>query len=80
MIQKSNGFNPFLTDMNYKITFKTWLKFARQRIRMESSGSFEQMKRMSFKEKLQDAMIKTIDVEIEVQNEIEWTSEEETTD
>ena len=38
MIQKSNGFNPFLTEMNYKITFKTWLKFARQRIRMEEQG------------------------------------------
>ena len=35
LINKAGGFNPFLTEMNYKITFKTWLRFARKRMRME---------------------------------------------
>jgi len=28
IIKKENGVNPFLTVMNFKITFKTWLKYA----------------------------------------------------
>ena len=28
IIKKENGVNPFLTIMNFKITFKTWLKYA----------------------------------------------------
>ena len=76
MIQKSNGFNPFLTEMNYKITFKTWLRFARQRIRMEEEG--RDFRRMSLVERMRDAQIKTYDVNIEIQHEEEWTSEEET--
>lgn len=75
MIQKSNGFNPFLTDMNYKITFRTWLRFARQRIRMEEQG--KDFRRMSLAQRMRDAMIKTYDVEIEMQREEEWTSEED---
>lgn len=33
MIKKQNGVNPFLAIMNYKITFKTWLKYARNIIK-----------------------------------------------
>lgn len=29
LINKSNAYNPFLTRMNYKISFKTWLKHAK---------------------------------------------------
>ena len=29
VIKKENGVNPFLTVMNYKISFKTWLKYSR---------------------------------------------------
>lgn len=29
VVKKENGVNPFLTVMNFKITFKTWLKFAK---------------------------------------------------
>lgn len=35
IIKKENAMNPFLTIMNFKITFKTWLKFARKRLRAE---------------------------------------------
>lgn len=29
LIKKENGVNPFLTVMNFKISFKTWLKVAK---------------------------------------------------
>jgi len=29
IIKKENGVNPFLTIMNFKISFKTWLKVTR---------------------------------------------------
>ena len=29
IIKKENGVNPFLTVMNFKISFKTWIKIAR---------------------------------------------------
>ena len=29
LIKKENGVNPFLTVMNFKISYKTWLKVAR---------------------------------------------------
>jgi hypothetical protein len=32
IIKKENGVNPFLTVMNFKISFKTWLKVARLEI------------------------------------------------
>ena len=35
IVKKDNAMNPFLTIMNFKITFKTWLKFARKRLRAE---------------------------------------------
>jgi hypothetical protein len=33
LIKKDSGVNPFLTMMNFKISFKTWLKEARLFIR-----------------------------------------------
>ena len=30
IIKKENGVNPFLTVMNFKISYKTWLKYARE--------------------------------------------------
>lgn len=32
LIKKENGVNPFLTVMNFKISFKTWLKVAKLEI------------------------------------------------
>ena len=33
LIRKENGVNPFLRIMNFKISFKTWLKMARQALK-----------------------------------------------
>jgi len=33
IIKKENGVNPFLTVMNFKISYKTWIKFARKRVK-----------------------------------------------
>lgn len=55
MIQKSTGFNPFLTEMNYKIAFRTWLKFAKQRIQMEAHG--DSHRRKSFNLNIQRGLI-----------------------
>jgi hypothetical protein len=35
IIKKENGVNPFLTVMNFKISFKTWLKVAKQELEDE---------------------------------------------
>lgn len=40
LIKKENGVNPFLTVMNFKISYKTWLKVARiQLAAMETGGA-----------------------------------------
>lgn len=33
IVKKENGVNPFLTVMNFKISFKTWIKYAKLRMR-----------------------------------------------
>lgn len=33
IIRKGNNVNPFLTEMNFKISWKTWYKFAKLRRR-----------------------------------------------
>lgn len=35
IVKKENAMNPFLTIMNFKISFRTWLKFARKKVRVE---------------------------------------------
>jgi hypothetical protein len=37
IISKKNGINPFLTIMNFKISFKTWLKHARNIINIKKN-------------------------------------------
>lgn len=32
LVKKENGVNPFLTVMNFRITFRAWSKAARRRI------------------------------------------------
>lgn len=34
IIKKENQVNPFLTNMNFKISYKTWLKAAKHTIRI----------------------------------------------
>lgn len=64
--------------MNYKITFKTWLRYARQRLEADKKGNGSNSShRKSFIGRMRKQMVKYIDVEIEIQNEVEWTSDEE---
>lgn len=35
IIKKENGVNPFLAVMNFTISVKTWIKFARARVRQD---------------------------------------------
>jgi hypothetical protein len=76
---KGNGFNPFLAVMNYKITVKTWIKFARQKLK-----KIEREKCIANGEidpnigGIEEPINKyTIAVEIEVENQYSETSEEE---
>lgn len=41
IIKKENNMNPFLTIMNFKITFRTWLKFARKKLREEKKNELK---------------------------------------
>lgn len=65
IIKKENGVNPFLTVMNFKISFKTWLKVAR----MEIDGI------QVTKEEKENQRI--VNVPIEVEEFYEYSSEEE---
>jgi hypothetical protein len=64
IIKKENGVNPFLTVMNFKISFKTWLKVAR----LEIDGKSTEIDK--------DAQ-RTCKVDIEVEEFLEYSSEEE---
>lgn len=72
LINKSNAYNPFLTRMNYKISFKTWLKHAKNimskmaPILNKHDSSVEDSAQPMFYE-----------IAIEVETEVEYTSEEE---
>lgn len=59
LINKGNAYNPFLMHMNFKISFKTWLKHAKN---IESGDIIEP---------------KFHDVPIEVETELEFSSEDE---
>ena len=45
IVKKENGVNPFLTVMNFKISFKTWMKFARKGLRSKQFDSKNQDKK-----------------------------------
>ena len=80
IIKKENGVNPFLTVMNFKITFKTWLKFARKQLRQ-----IEKNKRLSDGANLNDTTTTWVDdekaalhsVDIEVEQVYSETDEED---
>jgi hypothetical protein len=67
LINKANAYNPFLIKMNYKISFKTWLKHARKILNeiINPDFSVEESKPLFY------------NIEIEVETEREYTSEEE---
>jgi hypothetical protein len=58
IIKKENGVNPFLTVMNFKISFKTWLKVTRATMSGIKSEEIEKSKENT----------RTVAVEIEVEN------------
>lgn len=70
LVKKENGINPFLTIMNFKISFKTWLKFARKEldeiVRIDSG----------LEDKCNHPDMK-IGVEIDIEHFEEYTSDEE---
>jgi hypothetical protein len=68
LIKKENGINPFLTVMNFKISFKTWLKFARLELN-------DIVRRNSGKLSIDES--KKFEVEIDVEHLSEYTSEED---
>lgn len=80
MIKKQNGVNPFLIIMNYKITFKTWLKHARNIIKFRGSKNqtYEQILKeleYSFEQELYN--VKNFHVVIEMDEYYEVTSDED---
>ena len=63
IIKKENGVNPFLTVMNLKISYKTWLKHSRKQFVSYDDTSSVEMKRYM--------------VPVDIEELIEYTSEEE---
>lgn len=82
LIKKENGVNPFLTSMNFKITFKTWLKQARLIMRRQAVNMLNSLGDNNITEKHR-AMLQEEDqpnmiaVEIEYEDSIYYTSEED---
>lgn len=76
IIKKENGVNPFLTVMNFTISFKTWLKFAKKRILIEKYARCSN-KKDAYTELYDLSKIKMVKVDIEVEEIYSETSEEE---
>lgn len=82
IIRKENGVNPFLTVMNFKISFKTWLKQAKRRVRQA-----EKNKNFGDGYTLNDTTTSMLDddkpflhqVEIEIEEMLSETDDEEPT-
>merc|ERR1712086_329017 len=70
LIKKENGVNPFLTVMNFKISYKTWLKVARTQLEQKRQGS-------SYIQKDEEENKREIKISIEVEELLEFSSEEE---
>mmetsp|Transcript_20713 Transcript_20713/g.31744 ORF Transcript_20713/g.31744 Transcript_20713/m.31744 type:complete len:409 (-) Transcript_20713:54-1280(-) len=79
IIKKENGVNPFLTVMNFKISFKTWLKFARNIIHKRDKELRERAGEIGDNSTsvLEDEKPKVVQVEIEVEEFYSCTSEED---
>lgn len=78
LVKKENGVNPFLTVMNFRITFRAWSKAARRSLLKN-----EREKALKLNELDQDTFDETegknnlIAVEIDVENIYSATSEED---
>ena len=73
-MKKGNGVNPFLTVMNFRVTFRTWLKIAKKRIMQGKAweGPIDEVESDSMEENK-----KQYQVNIEVDYFYEVTSEED---
>lgn len=67
IIKKENGVNPFLTVMNFKISFKTWLKVTRAHMAGIQTDEIRKSKENA----------RTVKVDIEVEDVYEVTTDEE---
>ena len=83
IIKKENSVNPFLTVMNFKISFKTWIKFARKKVkeqhRLEHKlrGGQDDYYDQYASTLHEDEVRKPYSVEIEVDTYFSVTSEED---
>jgi hypothetical protein len=77
IIKKENGVNPFLTVMNFKISFKTWLKHSKKVAKLERAKDKGIEINPDDCDSLTEKKTKTIFVEIDVEENFEFTSEEE---
>jgi hypothetical protein len=70
-VKKENGVNPFLTVMNYKISFKTWLKHSRLKAKAL------QMNKNDSKSSLESSKNAPIIVDVDIEEIVEYSSSEE---
>lgn len=80
IIKKENGVNPFLTVMNFKISFKTWLKHAKTQARIEESKKAGVEINPEEEASMFSKKAKTVIVDIEVEHDKEYTTEEDIED
>ena len=81
IIKKENGVNPFLTVMNFKISFKTWLKHSKSKARMEAAKlAGEEINPIDESSFMSTKKTKLVIVDIEVEHDNEYTTEEDIED
>ena len=80
IIKKENGVNPFLTVMNFKISFKTWLKQSKTQARIAEAKKAGIEINLEEETSLFSKKAKTVIVDIEVEHDNEYTSEEDLED
>jgi hypothetical protein len=81
IIKKENGVNPFLTVMNFRVSFKTWIKHARKKLkefrkyRAKEYGEEEYYD--NYTTQIDEDNKQTYRVEIDVEIFNEYTSDED---
>jgi hypothetical protein len=77
IIKKENGVNPFLTVMNFKISFKTWLKHSKSVARLEKAKELGEDLNPEDEDSFTTKKARTVIVDIDVEYNNEFTSEED---
>jgi hypothetical protein len=80
IIKKENGVNPFLTVMNFKISFKTWLKHSKSAARLQRARENGVEINPDDEDSYVSKKNRTVIVDIEVEFDNEYTSEEDLED